>query len=269
MPQVHDKTMSRVSRLIGHAYMKPLHFEKAFSKFRKAGSLHEDNKTMALTQQLLDLLTAPRVEKVYMDHGTGARSDISVFQAEVKSIPQGAYMIGQVAVPAHTNAIPPSSVILVWPLVPRDSYGNLIMPPTGYEMIWNDKRSGGKQDGSFWRPQPPYGYIALGDVACNGYDPPSTQFAAKYACIRGDLLSEGALDTVPLWTDQGSGAPMNVSIWNVKGNGLGGFFKAHAGYNRPTCQSFVLPAKVTKMAVKQPVESGRYHPHAPGFAYPY
>ena len=184
-----------------------------------------------------------------MDHGTGARMDISVFQAEVKSIPQGAYMIGQVAVPAHTNVIPPSSVILVWPLVPRDGFGNLIMPPTGYEMIWNDKGSGGQQDGSFWRPQAPHGYIALGDVACNGYDPPSTQFTAKYACIRGDLLSEGALDTAALWTDQGSGAAMNVSIWNVKGNGLGGFFKAHAGHNRPSSQAFVLPAKVSKMAV--------------------
>ena len=46
-----------------------------------------------------------------MDHDTGARSDITVFQAEVKSIPQGAYMIGQVAVPVHTNSIPLSSII--------------------------------------------------------------------------------------------------------------------------------------------------------------
>ena len=220
--------------------------------FTASTSLHfETSKAMAQNKPLLDLLTAPRVEKVYMDHGTGARMSITVFQAEVKSIPEGAYMVGQVAVPVHTNAIPPSSVILVWPLVPRDGYGNLIMPPTGYELVWNDKRSGGKQNGSFWRPQPPHGYIALGDVACDGHDPPSTQFTSKYACIRGDLLSEGALDTEVLWTDQGSGAPMNVSIWNVKGNGLGGFFKAHAGYNRPSLQAFVLPAKVSKMGVKK------------------
>ena len=47
------------------------------------------------------------------------------------------------------------------------------MPIGGYEMIWNDKRSDGKKDGSFWRPYPPYGYKALRDVACNCYDPPS------------------------------------------------------------------------------------------------
>ena len=221
---------------------------------------------MALNQPLLDLLTAPQVEKVYMDNGTGARMDISVFQAEVQSIPQGAYMIGQVAVPAHTKAIPPSSVILVWPLVTRDGYGNLIMPPTGYELIWNTKHTRGNQDGSFWRPQAPYGYVALGDVVCNGHDPPSTQFTAKYACIRDDLLSEGALDTAVLWTDEGSRAPVHVSIWTVKGNGLGGFFKAHAGYNRPSCHVFVLPAKVSNMAE----ESEQYHPAYPqGFTYPY
>ena len=218
---------------------------------------------------LLDVLTATRVERVYMDHGTGARTNISVFQAEVKSIPQGAYMIGQVGVPVHTNAIPASSVLLVWPLVPRDSYGSLIMPPSGYELVWKDTGSGGKQDGSFWRVQAPHGYIALGDVACNGYNPPSAQFTAKYACIRGDLLSEGALDTVALWTDQCSGAQMNGSLWNVKGNGLGGFFKAHAGHNRPSIQAFVLPAKVSSMnpMVKQAAENEQRRPF-PGYPYP-
>ena len=194
-----------------------------------------------------------------MDIGTGAHMDVSVFQAELKSIPEGAYMVGQVAVPVHTNVIPESFVILVRPLVSRDDFGDLITPPIGYEMIWNDKHSGGKQNGSFWRPQAPNGYIALGDVACNGYDPPSTQFTAKYACIRGELLSEGAIDTPALWTDQGSVAPRDISIWNVKGNGLSGYFNAHIGYDVPSFQAFVLPAKVSKIGVKQPAESGQCH----------
>ena len=214
---------------------------------------------MASNQPLLDLLTAPRVERVYTDKDTGADQNISVFQAEVKSIPGGAYMVGQVAAPTHTDVIPPSSVILVRPMVPRDDFGDLIKPPIGYEMVWNDKKSGGAQNGSFWRPQAPLGYAALGDVACDGYDPPSTQFTAKYACIRGDLLSEGKLDTPALWTDRGSGAAMNVSIWNVKGEGLSGYFKAHSGYNNPSLPVYVLPAKVYKMTVKQHAESGQCH----------
>jgi len=110
------------------------------------------------------LLTAPREEKVYKDLGTGDRSNISVFQAEAKFFPQGAYMIGPDAVPVHTNPIPLLSMMLfsVWALMPIDDFGNLVMPLTGYEIIWNDKRSGGKNDISFWRPYPPYGYKALG-----------------------------------------------------------------------------------------------------------
>ena len=41
--------------------------------------------------------------------------------------------------------------------------------------------------------------------------------------------------------------------WNDKdsgGNGLGGYSKVHAGYNRPSCQFFVLPVKVSKMAAQ-------------------
>ena len=194
-----------------------------------------------------------------MDNDTGAHTDISVFQAEVKSIPDGAYMVGQVAVASHSNVISPSFVILVKPLVPKDDSGDLIRPPVGYEMIWNDSDLGGAQDGSFWRIQAPVGYVALGDVACDGYDPPSTEFTAKYACIRGDLLSEGKLDTQALWTDRGSGASRNVSIWNVKGEGLSGYFKAHSRYDEPSLQVFVLPAKVSKMTVKQHAESGQCH----------
>ena len=51
---------------------------------------------MASNQPLLDLLTAPRVERVYTDKDTGADQNISVFQAEGNSIPGGAYMVGQV-----------------------------------------------------------------------------------------------------------------------------------------------------------------------------
>ena len=195
---------------------------------------------MALYQPLLDMLTATHVEMIYNDSGTHGRFNISVWQARIDFIPEGAYMIGQVAVPDHVSVIPPSSVILVKPLVQSDAYGELIMPPVDFELVWNDEGSGGRYDGSFWRVQPPEGYVALGDVACRGYEQPSEEFKAKYACIRKDLLCDGTVDPTPVWTDVGSGASMCVSIWNVNGNGLGGFYKAQEGYNRPSYEVFVL-----------------------------
>jgi len=195
---------------------------------------------MALQQPLLDLLTARHVQKIYTDVGSGAHTDISVWQAKLESLPEGAFIVGQVAVSAYVSAIPVSSVILVKPLVQSDSYGRLISKPQGYELIWDDRGTGGQQDGSFWRVLPPNGYIALGDVACDGYNAPSLHFTDKYACIRQDLVCEGVVDPTPLWTDLNSGASKEVSIWNVNGNGVSGFFKAQEGYSRPSYSVSVL-----------------------------
>ncbi|XP_078374887.1 uncharacterized protein LOC144658339 [Oculina patagonica] len=200
---------------------------------------------------LFEVLTAPRVERIYWDKGTGAHTDISVLGAVLESIPEGAYMMGQIAVPAHADFVPTSKVFLVKPLVEKDDSGDLIKPPTGYEQVWTSSGSGGKEEGSFWRVEAPSGYVALGDVACKGYtgyshSSPTSQFTAKYACIREDLLSEGEVHPGALWTDRGSGAHMDVSIWNVEGNGLGGFFIANGSYDKPSRKVFVLPARVSK-----------------------
>lgn len=195
---------------------------------------------MALHQPLLDLLTATKVVKIWDDYGTSAKYSVSLWQAKEDVIPEGAYMVGQVAVPAQVGAVPPSSVILVKPLVESDAYGKLVVRPRGYEFVWNDKGSGSKEDCSFWRVLPPSGYEALGDVACKGYNEPSKELTAKYACIRKDLLRGGVVDPSPVWSDVGSGAPLCLSIWNVIGNGIGGFYKAQEGYTKPSYDVFVL-----------------------------
>ncbi len=177
---------------------------------------------------------------IYDDYGTHGSFNISVWQANTNYIPGGAYLVGQVAVPDHVTAIPTSAAILVKPLVQSDSYGPLIVSPIDYEPVWNDKGSGGRINGSFWKVVAPYGYVALGDVACSDYDKPSSIFTGYYACIREDLVREGTVDPKPIWTDVGSGATGNVSIWNVNGNGVGGFYKAQKGYDRPTDKVFVL-----------------------------
>ena len=57
------------------------------------------------------MITAPSVERVYMDNGTGARATISVFQAEVNTIPEGAFMIGQVGAQAYHPLFVSSTVL--------------------------------------------------------------------------------------------------------------------------------------------------------------
>ena len=90
--------------------------------------------------------------------------------------------------------------------------------------------------------------MALGDVVYAGYDTPPDTFKAKYACIKLELLAPGKLNDDPIWTDRGSGASMDGSLWQVENEasssgGLAGFFKAASGYSKPVSQTYVLPAK--------------------------
>ncbi|CAH3135537.1 unnamed protein product, partial [Pocillopora meandrina] len=117
------------------------------------------------------------VEKIYTDERTGAYQDVSVWRARLDSIPEGVFMIGDVAFGAFTSSFPRKAVVLVDPLI------------TILEEIWTDEGSGGRQYGSFWRVNAPPGFVALGDVACNNWSQPTPEFTAKYACIRQDLLS--------------------------------------------------------------------------------
>lgn len=200
-----------------------------------------------MSQAALSVITASKLTRVYQDNGTGANKDLAVFQADLATIPDNYYMIGQIAVPFHTNMLPESSVFLVAPL----RYEEVIKPPVGYNLFWKDVGTGGSQDGSFWQVVPPVGYVALGDVACDGYNQPSEEFTKKFACIREDLVLPGLLNDDPLWTDKVSGGKTDVSLWRVENGvhgpyGLAGFFKVQPNYNKPANQVFVLPVKVTK-----------------------
>ena len=159
------------------------------------------------------------------------------------SIPEGVFMIGDVAFGAFTSSFPRNAVVLVKPLIKYDHLGEIIKPPSSYEEIWTDEGSGGRQDGSFWRVHAPPGFVALGDVACNNWSQPTPEFTAKYACIRQDLLSADAeLSSTALWNDSGSGAERHVSLWPVQGYYKPtGCFKAHRAYNKPSLEVYTLP----------------------------
>ena len=194
-------------------------------------------------QAIFEVMAPVSVEKIYGDEGTGAHQDVNVWRARMDSIPQGVYMIGDVAFGAHTSSFPLHAVVLVKPLFKYDHLGEIIKPPFSYEEIWTDKGSGGRQDGSFWRVHAPPGYVALGDVACNNWSQPTPEFTSKYACIRQDLLSAHAeLSSPALWTDRGSGAERDVSLWTVQGfYQPTGCFKAHKAHQKPNLEVFTLP----------------------------
>ena len=194
-------------------------------------------------QPVFEVMVPFLVEKIYTDERTGAYQDVSVWRARLDSIPEGVFMIGDVAFGAFTSSFPRNAVVLVKPLIKYDHLGEIIKPPSSYEEIWTDEGSGGRQDGSFWRVHAPPGFVALGDVACNNWSQPTPEFTAKYAYIRQDLLSADAeLSSTALWNDSGSGAERHVSLWPVQGYYKPtGCFKAHRAYNKPSLEVYTLP----------------------------
>lgn len=79
--------------------------------------------------------------------------------------------------------------------------------------MWKDEKSGAAKDGSFWRPIPPNGYVALGDVAQSKWSAPSVN---DVWCVRADLAKQGSFGSNSIWDDKESGAKTDVSIWEVR-----------------------------------------------------
>ncbi|KJK74376.1 hypothetical protein H634G_10283 [Metarhizium anisopliae BRIP 53293] len=90
-----------------------------------------------------------------------------------------------------------------------------VASPTGYTQIWTDAGSKAKKDGSFWRPIPPPGYVALGDVAQDGWLPAPS--VGDVWCVRSDLAVAGSFGSPSVWDDKKSGSKKDVSVWEING----------------------------------------------------
>ncbi|MEU9015070.1 Vps62-related protein [Streptomyces sp. NPDC048479] len=139
--------------------------------------------------------------KIYDDSGTGADDDVAVWRPDLGNMP-GYHSLGDVAMNVHDRA--PANAFVV--KGPKDA----LEPPTDYQLIWSDHGSGGDQDGSLWQPIAPPGYTCLGGVAAHGYSKPSTDVVR---CIKTVYTAPGTPRKV--WDDEGSGAEMDVSIWEA------------------------------------------------------
>jgi hypothetical protein len=145
---------------------------------------------------------------LYNDKGSGAHMDGS-FYRPTPSDPDY-FILGDYA---QGNYNAPTGSSLIVKAINDDPDYPLLKGPVSYNEVWNDHGSGGDYDGSIWYPVAPDGYIAIGFVCNGGYDPPSIP---SYRCVRKDL----AVDAQPgslIWNDQGSGAHMDVSVYQIVG----------------------------------------------------
>ncbi|CAI9630216.1 hypothetical protein GT037_010859 [Alternaria burnsii] len=144
----------------------------------------------------------------YSDTETGAKRDGSFFHAKSQG---DLRPLGSFITPNYQDQNNKRATLLVGN-APNGSGRPAVASPTGYSRIWEDRGSGGKHDGSIWKPTAPSGYVALGDVCVGNYNSPST---TAIWCVRSDLVLQSDFGADSVWSDSYSGAKMDVSVWPI------------------------------------------------------
>lgn len=106
-----------------------------------------------------------------------------------------------------------------------------VKPPVSYSYKWNDRRSGGRFDGSFWRPNAPPGYTCLGDITNKAHSPPALD---AMRCVPTECVEEipnTAGGGEYIWNDRKSGARDDGSVWGLPGSDSSGVGNARGEVN--------------------------------------
>jgi len=146
---------------------------------------------------------------VYSDAGTGGDNNITIWRA--KNLPAGWYSLGDVAglatdgPRAYTYSREPGSS-----LVAQDDGSGKLAKPISYDWRWNDWKTGGDTDVTFWQPIAPVGYTCLGSIAIASQSrtQPSTDLMR---CVRDDQLIESS--ALWEWSDAGSGGAYDATAY--------------------------------------------------------
>lgn len=165
--------------------------------------------------------TTSNYERKWWDKGSGASQDGAFYRPKP---PSGYYIMGDYGQSNYNN---PTGTVFVFKAEDDDPNNPLLKPPEGFAQIVNDRGSGSDEDGSFWYPLPPDGYVSIGSVVQSGYDEP---VVSDYRCIRFDLVVVGSLGGL-IYADHGSGASEDMAIYRIN---YANVIFAHRGYSYPT-----------------------------------
>lgn len=209
-----------------------------------------------------------KFELQWQDKGSGAKRD-GAFYRPIP--PPGFYPLGSIAVANYASPDGNQAAICV-----REASGAHSRPPLARplrcDLMWTDKGSGSNMDGSCWRPVPPAGYVALGDVFATGYRAPSLD---AVRCVRADLTQLGIVGDL-IYDDRGSGASSDFSAWKIVANAAnydkttGTFavnsFIAASNYDQPqygpvaNCLNLPLPVEKHGITPSRPVLNSHNRP---------
>ncbi|MBD1364111.1 Vps62-related protein [Mucilaginibacter sp. ZT4R22] len=166
---------------------------------------------------------------LYNDKGSGARADLSVFRPNPSD--KSYFIVGDYAQGNHRD---PTGSSLIIKEVNGDPRNPILKAPSDYTLLWNDRGTGGRYDGSCWKAVAPDGYLALGFVFNNSYGKPNIP---NYVCIRKDFVT-GSSAGSQIWNDAGTGISNDLELFEL--GGVSGAFVAQANHQPYTGTAYKL-----------------------------
>ena len=171
----------------------------------------------------------------------------------------GYFPLGDVVVGSHDNINAKHNVAVVSERETDPTKARALSAPLDFEQVWKDTGSGAKTNCTVWRPLPPAGYVALGQVCSSGDDKP---LLSSVRCVRADLVIASTVGNM-LWSDKGSGARQSFSAWSVTPPSAPpgdihfapGTFVAADSFNRPQAEVsvFALRMQIAPLIKSSPV----------------
>ena len=192
-------------------------------------------KSLSVSSEHFDIILHNDYTAVYSDVESGAKMNLLALNPKTQS---GYYMLGSVALDGKDGSIENAlkayrdndeiAVDKVFPsydylplamtLKPKQGSENLLAKPTGWVSVWDDAKSGGTYDGTFFRAECPSGYSALGGMIAAQRTASASDFP-QFRCVSDAILTEAAWNAEPVWNDKGSGATKNGSLYTISTTG--------------------------------------------------
>lgn len=173
---------------------------------------HAVQTTESVTFGSLKLMFTDIFDYRWNDAGSGGDYDVGFYKPRAPA--EGFRSLGSIGVKGYDG---PNNRYWALCIAASDSDPDAVRAPTDYEWVWDDAGSGADEDGACWRPVPPDGYCALGDVFVTTHGKPSLD---DVWCVRADLVGDGVVDEW-IWDDAGTGSDDDFSAWTV--SPMGGF----------------------------------------------
>ena len=172
---------------------------------------------------------------IWDDSGSTASKQVAFWRPKP---PKDFFFLGDIAVSNYDSIDNKIATIVVKDN--KNQKGKPLAKPDKFECIWKNSGMSWMGDKSCWRPVPPDGYVALGDVYSATYDPPNID---EFRCVRKDLAFLAKIGD-KIWDDSGSAASEDFSVWSIdtprtyNGEATGLFavnaFKGKIDYDKPT-----------------------------------